>query len=200
MVSRGSGNRRVPTADIVRELETRLARDPDISIRGLGRELRADGIRISNDRLRALTRATRSGVTSAAGLAGLDSGQFRSERQLAIAIRELGEEITERATPRPTHIALTYTGTAHVVVNFYGQLLFRETLIVEGRIVQPVTAYNPELIAERVATQIAGQVTQRVGSGSDTYIEGIEIEIVRQDIEVTSVDLRGDQTVAAARR
>lgn len=184
---------RISTNDLLRELEQRLARDPDISTRALARQLRAEGVRVANDRLRALARAVRSGQTTLQDIIISERTGFVSERQRRIAVSEFSTDIERRTVPRPTHIAISYRAMARVMVTFYGQHLETRTIAVTGRIVQPVEQATGQFVAERVARQIVGQVTQQVGTGTESYVEGIDVTILSQDISISSTELRGDR-------
>lgn len=183
---------RINTAELVREIERELDDDPDISNRAIGRRLRARGIQVGNDRLRALAQGRRVGATLASPT-GFDPSAFRTARQARIALRELARELGESVLPDPSHVFIAYEGMADVNVTLYGQPYLRQVFTVRGQLVQPIDAYQPDLIAERVARQIAGQISQQIGDGSTTLIEGIDIQILRQDIRVTRTELRGDR-------
>ena len=190
---------RLPTRDLEREIAREIADDPDISIRGIGRRLRERGIRAGNDRLRAIARGARAGITSG-NLAGFDAGIFRTPRQARTAIRELAGDIGRDALPDPTHAAVTYTATVRYRLTFYGDEIETGTETLRGTVVQPIEAYRPDLIAERVANSLAQRITQRVGSGTTTYIEGLEVQILASDVRVDNVELRGSARRAVARR
>lgn len=181
---------RINATELAREIERELDDDPDISIRAIGRRLRARGIRAGNDRLRALARGVRGGA-SPERLTRFDPGIAATPRQARILLTELATALGSPALPNPSHIAISYEGTADVNVTLYGQPYLRQTFAVRGILVQPIEAYTPDLLAERVARQIAGQVSQQIGDGSTTLIEGIDIDILREDIRVISSELRG---------
>lgn len=179
---------RIQTRDLIREISNELDDDPDISIRGLSRRLRARGISAGNERLRALIRGARANIT---GAETFDVGAFATRRQARVGAREFVGGVT--VSSDPTHVFLAYEGQADVNVTLYGQPYIRRVFTVRGQLVQPIDSYRPELLAERVARQIAGQVSQQIGDGSTTLIEGIDIQVLRQDVIVTRSELRGSE-------
>ena len=187
---------RINTNNLVREITRELEDDPDISIRGLSRRLRARGVSAGNERLRALIRGARANITAAT----FDVDVFVTRRQAGVAAREFLGAVTDAGVTDPTHVFLSYEATADVSVTLYGQPYRRRVYTVRGRLVQPIASYTPELIAERVARQIAQNVTLDVGDGATTLIEGIDIDILNQDIRVLDSELRGSERRARQRR
>ena len=191
--------RRFSRADLQREIARELETDPDISIRQVTQRLRARGVRARDERIRAGVRTQRTGARSPIEL---PADAFASPRQLGIAIRELSgdtAEVTGGETD-PTHVALTYDGIVRVRVLFYGNPMdnVRDTYVARGQFVQPLDAYNPELLAQRIAQNIAGQVAVEVGNGTEGGTDGIEVIILHSDVRITRVEFRS--TARAPRR
>ena len=133
---------------------------------------------------------TRAG-SSLSSPTSFDPAAFRTARQARIGLVEFAREFGEPALPSPSHIFIVFEGTADVNVTLYGQPYIRRVFAVRGQLVQPIDGYNPDLIAIRVARQIAGQVSLEVGDGNTTLIEGIDVDIISTDVRVISTELRG---------
>lgn len=181
--------RRFSSQELQREIASELANDPDISTRNVIRNLRGRGIRGATDTLRALTRIQRGTQRGQIpGIGDVDISVAATPRQARIILRALG---AEGQTEQATHVAVRYEGTVDASILFYGQLLHRRTYKASGTVVQPIDAYNPELIAERIANNIRGQVSVDIGNGTEGGTDGIEVIINRSDVSVTTSELRG---------
>lgn len=188
--------RRFSPTELQGEIARQLADDPSISTREIARRLRAAGGRVANDRIRAAARLARAGLSAdLQGVIDAGANTFATQRQYTIALREFGADVDARASREtPTHVAITYEGRADVIVTMYGNLLRDQSgwYRARGTVVQPLSAYDPDLITERIASNIRGQVSVAVGNGTEGGTDGIEVRIVRQDVRVVNAELRGN--------
>ena len=190
---------RLSRAELQREIQRELERDPDISTRAIIRRVRERGIRAGTDRLRAITRLARGGV---GGLETLDRGLFATQRQFDIAVRETisdygGGRVLDG---QPTHTRISWVAHGRIAVFHYGDLLSIERVTVRGVAIYSLNNYRPELLAARAAHDLAIQAVKQAGNFPDTLIEGIETEIISSDIEIRDADLRGARNRYGTRR
>ena len=185
---------RVSPENLRRAIAQILDRDPDLSGNKIRAELHVHNIAVGNERLRALIALFRqtAQIFEGVNLLGATLDVNLSESQIRRAAVEAGAVIESIAARFSTHVAVDWRATFSARIYLYGQLIERVSDVLTGRSVQAVARYNRDLIEAKIEQQIFGRITSKYGGTGETYIEGLDIEIERLDVEVLSLALRGD--------
>ena len=184
---------RFSSAELRAEIGRAIDRDAGLSTEAIIREIRAKGLRGANVRLRTLVEFQRKNITPATRGAFLDLNIQTTERAKAV-ITELGfGEPAGRS--KGTHIAITWSATYAAQIFLYGQRLETVSGTERGRIVQPLDRIDRELIEARIENMIDGRIVSQIGSGSESFIEGIEVELTTLDVQVDDAELRGSTKI-----
>lgn len=193
---------RLPREELIREITRELETDRDISTREISRRLRGRGVRVGNERLRAVARALRRQATDLASALSIPREEIPTERQYQQILREFADTSIQgqRLIEEPTHTRLSWVARARIAVYHYGDLLSVEDVTARGIAVYSLADYRPELLAARAAHDLVIQAVRQAGDFPDTLIEGIETEVLYQDIQIQDADLRGSQNRYGARR
>ena len=185
---------RFSSSELRGEIGRLIARDPSLSQAAVIRQLRSSGFRGSNVRLRVLVDFERMGVQSGGSLEGMLNVRLQGagrERTLVTA-SEIGIEIPAQLS-QGTHIAINWRATFSAVVTLYGDVIERIRETLDGRIVQPIEHFNRDFIQARIEQQIIGRIITRIGSGSESFIEGVEVDLTNINVTIISSELRGQK-------
>jgi len=173
-----------------------LTANPARSGRSVISQIRSEGLRGGNERLRDLITIARERAQQGdRGQSDLDIvldlpviSAGRQERLIlaAGAKRRRGLRTTTRGrgVAEVTHIAVQWELEYTAVISRYGQEIERRSGMAEGKFVQPVERFTRELVDSRVAQAADGQITQDFTGGPDSYYEGLTIEYVRWIVRI----------------
>ena len=180
------------------QLESRIRQllrdDVRISNRELGRRVRAEGLRVANTRLRVLANLERRLISVG------DSPTNRRTELVRVVSRFTAKDIGQTfqrivgdLQQQASVAVIDATIRAQVRITFYGAIVFDgiwEQAV--GRYILPNRPQtNFEALLEGGAiSRIEGEIIRQFAQGTDTYIEGLDIEIKDISITINDVDFR----------
>ena len=173
-------------AALGRRIRQILRENPKTSQRAIGRQIRAEGFRGSNDLIRSISRVLKAEATT---LDKALSAKGRSIKQLQTNLRSLLIAVGE-GIPEVISVAVEWEATIQVEYFANGQSEGKRQIKARGRIVQPLEAFEAGLIEERIATQLEGQAyvdyTSKGNQKGQSYVE--DLRIVIQNINYNKLD------------
>lgn len=96
-----------------------------------------------------------------------------------------------------THAVVSYIAVGEVTYFIQGRQYQQETKTLEGTFTTTVEAFTEELLAEKVRTQLTGQIIQefgqRTGLGTGSIIDGLDAKVSRLQINITKIEGRGSR-------
>lgn len=176
------------TQELERRVTQLLHRDPDLSRTAIVKELREEGLRFGNDRIRAIIRVARQDPRF-----GFGREAFPTARQFFTALREYGATISERIENafEGTHVAMSWNGTCQYIVYLYGNVHARGVFTMRGRIVQPSERFQTDNVFARIEEQMVGRIIEETGlAGGGSHGAGIEVEVSGININIEQTEIR----------
>lgn len=190
---------RISDAELRERIREYLRREPDLSARAIASRIRAGNVSVSNDRARAITRLERATQQSNAAnslrrpfaASGLtyDRASFATDRQLAEAIYRTNPQRANVITA--SHVAIDYAARLTYTPYNYGKAGRQKTVLLTGRIIQPLAAYEKDLVEKRIEDQLVGRLEQL--EFNDTDLEGRDIVVHSTRVTIRTLTLGGDR-------
>lgn len=180
------------------QLESRIRQllrdDVSISNRELGRRVRAEGLRVANTRLRVLANLERRLLSVG------DSPSSRRTELVRVVSRFTAKDIGQTfqrivgdLQQQASVAVIDATIRAQVRVTFYGAIVFdgiweqaAGKFILPNR---PQTNFEA-LIEGGALSRIEGEIVRQFAQGTDSYVEGLDIEIRDISVNINDIDFR----------
>ncbi len=187
--------------DVEARVRQLLQRNPELSNRALARTLRGEGLKFGNTFIRLLSNTvriqldqnTQSSLTAVVR-AGQGFGSSDTARAFQRVSEAIGVSITQSAeiATDASHIALLASATANITVTLYGEVLFQGDW--EQNIGRFVVPNNPHafsaLVEGGIASRMEGEIIRTFFAGSDSFVEGVDIQIHSINVEYRDLELR----------